>query len=311
MVGTILAVLWLILKIILWILLALIGIVFLLILMVLFVPIRYKVEGSKYATIEGKGKVTYLLRLIRASFHYTPEGYGYKVKVLFFTLLSEDVALGKSKVEEPIVEEEVEAQEPTVTTMEATTPNTEVSTSTTVHEGEQKIEPQASTSEEKDTIKPKPKEKTPKKPKEKKKKVKKKKPKKETSKVEKEGESTKEQVLRFYGFLREEENIGVLRFIIRKLLKAIGSILPKKFRGNVHFGLDDPAMTAYILGGASIFYPKYKDSLTLTPDFEETVIEGDLDIRGYILPCIFVWALIRIYLDGRVRRLIKEVRKKT
>jgi len=317
MVGTILGVLWLILKIILWVLLVVIGIVLLLILMVLFVPIRYRVKGDKYASIHGSGKVTYLLRLIRASFHYTPEGYGYKVKVLFFTILNEEVPLDNKAVDKPI-----EAEAPIETAYQAVTPinigassvvGTDQSLTTPVVDVPKvEAKPQVSQvkpQEEATATRPevegpaKPKEK----PSKKKKKVKKKK---EASKTEKEGESKKDQVLRFYGFLREERNVGVLRFILKKLFKAIGSILPKKFRGNIHFGLDDPAMTAYILGGASIFYPKYKDSLTLTANFETPMIEGDLDVRGYILPCIFLWALIKIYVDKRVRRLIKEVRKK-
>lgn len=335
MLGTILGVLWLILKIILWILLALLGIVLLLILMVLFVPIRYQVKGSKYETIEGEGKVTYLLRLIRATFNYSPEGYGYKVKILFFTIVNEHVEFKKSAVDESDSEtgEEVTATEETVvTTIEEAKPISQASNTSTVVEDSDEVpvitKPEEVTLQEAvaeegrepkdespvtptdriEEVQPSPKEKSSKKPKEKK--SKKKKTEKEPSKPEKEGESNKDKALRFYGFLREERNIGVLRFVLKKLFKAIGSILPNKFRGKIHFGLDDPSMTAYILGGASIFYPKYKDSLTLTADFESPIIEGEVDVRGYVLPWIFLWTLIRIYMDTRVRRLIKEVRKK-
>ncbi len=122
-------------------------------------------------------------------------------------------------------------------------------------------------------------------------------------------ESTFDQVKRFIGFLREEENKGVLRYILKMLLKAIKSILPRKLSGNVRFGLEDPSTTGYIIGVASIFYPKYKDSFVLQADFYEVILEGQIQVKGKITFGVFVWYALRIIIDRRVRRLIKEVRK--
>lgn len=122
-------------------------------------------------------------------------------------------------------------------------------------------------------------------------------------------ESTFDQVKRFIGFLREEENKGVLRYILKMLLKAIKSILPRKLTGKVRFGLEDPSTTGYIIGVASIFYPKYKDSFVLQADFYEVVLEGQIQVKGKITFGVFVWYALRIIIDRRVRRLIKEVRK--
>ena len=325
MLGTILGILWFILKIILWIILGLLALVLLLILMVLLVPIRYQLEGSKYDTINARGKVTYLLRLIRVTFDYSPEGYAYKVKVLFFTVLKESVQHEEDLEEPPketieestvAVNESANVQSSVSQTVEAK-PTEEMSEAAEIKEtpeiqaGAEAIDETAvveAASDESKASAEKPKEKAPKKKAPKKKADKKKAEKKKTEK--KKGESPLDQFKRYYAFLREDGNRGVLKFIIRRLFGAIGSILPKKFYGNIHFGLDDPALTAYILGSVSIFYHKFKDSLTLTADFENPVMEGEVRIKGRIIPGIFVWTLIRIYLDPRVRRLIKEVRGK-
>ncbi len=133
--------------------------------------------------------------------------------------------------------------------------------------------------------------------------------KKPLKKEKKEGESGLDKAKRFYGFLREERNVGVLRFVVKRIFKAIGSVLPRRFRAKIHFGLDDPALTGYILGAISVFYVKYKDSMVVTADFEAPVLEGEVRIKGRILPVVFLWMVIRLLLDGRVRRLIKEARK--
>lgn len=335
MLGTILGILWFILKIILWIVLGILCLFLLLILMVLLVPIRYKVGGSKYDDINGEVRVTYLLRLLRVYFHYGPEGYWYKVKVLFFTVLSESSAKGadlgedvderdrqpvtqppdhtettdtsvsdsqelpeKTELKQPVSEEQsittvpeseaaVETEKPGQRTNGPADQSTEVR--------QRELSDQTSTTQ---TVKPKPKP-------EKKKKQQKKKA------EESEGPSTMDKARQFWSFLREERNVGVLRFILKKVFGAVGSVLPKKFHAKIHFGLDDPATTAYIIGYASVLYAKYKDSLQITGDFNNQVIEGEVAIRGRIIPVVFVWTVIRIYLDGRVRRLIREVRSLT
>lgn len=315
MLGTILGVIWLIIKIILWILLGLIGLVIVVLLLVLLVPIRYDVEAEKYKEIHAKVKVTYLLRLVRVFFHYSPQGYYYKVKVLFFTILSEDTRARVSESQEaetetpltqggeeasPLVEESedlspeddlVGQEEVLLVALPENEPTGDVpqdqsEAETSVNVSDHTVKDEGSKAD---------------------KKIKKKKQKKE--KKPKEGESGLDTAKRFLSFLREEENHGVLKFVLGRIFRAIGSVLPRKFEGDIHFGTDDPATTAYIFGGASIFYPKYKDSLNLTPNFETPIIEGRVKVVGKIILGVFVWMAIRIYLDSRVRRLIKEVRR--
>ena len=308
MLGTILGVIWLIIKIILWILLGIIGLLLLLILLVVFVPFRYQLKASKYEEIHGKVRVTYLLRFIRVFFDYSPEGYFYKVKVLFFTVLREDTrkkaAEEAAVLEEPLtqpveeVSQVVEVEEVVVRKAPKPIQEEKEAVVKTQDEGQSACESSADTSEKQiETTKPE------------KKKKKKKKDKNPKEKKPKDDESGLDTAKRFIGFLGEEKNHGVLKFILGKIFKAIGSVLPRSLEGNIHFGTGDPATTGYIFGGASIFYPKYKDSLILKPNFDESIIEGEVKVAGKITLGVFVWMAIRIYLDRRVRRLIKEVRK--
>lgn len=359
--GTVLSILWFVIKVILWLIVGLVGLLLLLLLMVIFVPVTYDVSGSRYDHIKGEGKVTYLFGLLRFLFHYGPDGYAYQGKALFFTLVEqeqggdaqetetaafsrtegtfkatekaarsqepspEEEALeeietideGKEleateEAEETGEREETEGAEAIEKTEEPSPPEERVSekedeeaegkapkTETVAAEAPQS--PSQAT-EEKDPTKTDTQQKTKKKSPQKSKTKKKKK----KQKPENKGLATAKH---FYGFLRREENRGVLRFMLKKLFKAMGTVLPKRFEGKIHFGTGDPAMTGYLFGGASVFYPKYKDKLVLTPNFDKFILEGEARIGGRIQLWPFVWAAIRILADGRVRRLIKEVRQ--
>lgn len=343
--GTVLSILWFVIKMILWLFVGILGILLLLLVMVIFVPVTYDVSGSRYDHIQGQGKVTYLFGLLRFLFHYGPEGYAYQGKALFFTLVEEDQRGGEEGAEAPgfsRTEEDIKAPEkpaksqepsPEEEVLEETETLEEAKELETIEEAEEPSPPEERGSdkedeqedeqeegkkpetervrakapqsprkavEEKEAKKPEPQQKSPQKSEAKQQKKKKK------QKPENKGLATAKH---FYGFLRREENRGVLRFLLKKLFKAMGTVLPKRFEGKIHFGTGDPAMTGYLFGGASVFYPKYKDKLVLTPNFETFILEGEARIGGRIQLWPFVWAAIRIIADGRVRRLIKEVRQ--
>ena len=357
--GIVLSVLLFILRIILWLVLGILGLVLVLLLMILFVPFRYRLEASKYADIHAQGRFSYLLRIFRVNFQYTPRGYAYKVKVLFFTVMSEEhfsespepVQVEEGPVSSEVVEEmalddflellkEEKAaeeakdkskkivKEPVETPDRKPVPQEKNATEEvpSVKEKEVKVEEvkieKTEVKVEEPAKKPEPKKERPEQEKrpgtptqapkpDRERPEKKEKPENKASEAPKEeqGEKPLQTALRFYRFLKEEENHGVLKFILRRIFRALKSVLPRKFYGKVHFGTDDPAVTGYILGAVSMFYPKYRKSLFVTADFDKPVLEGEVRIQGRIIPGAFVWQAIRIILDRRVRRLIREVRK--
>lgn len=99
-----------------------------------------------------------------------------------------------------------------------------------------------------------------------------------------------------------------------KILKREGLILlrhvrPRKIEAKIHFGMDDPATTGYILGGVSLLYPIYQDHIKIMPDFEEKCLEGSFDIRGRIQFFVFIRLLWRLYKDKNIKKIIDRVRK--
>ena len=109
-------------------------------------------------------------------------------------------------------------------------------------------------------------------------------------------------------FIHAECTQNSIILVKKMLLSIIKHILPRKANGKIHFGLDKPSSTGKILGYASAFYPLYGKSIQLEPDFENKVIEGELEFRGSIQLYIFAAWLLRAVLCKDIRKLIKYIK---
>lgn len=97
---------------------------------------------------------------------------------------------------------------------------------------------------------------------------------------------------------------------IRKLIRILlSSVKPRKSRGRLHFGLESAADTGMTLGKAAVFYPLYGKWLTLDPDFQQKVLEGDLDARGRIFLGPIAFPAVRLYLSKDLKRTISLAKK--
>jgi hypothetical protein len=93
---------------------------------------------------------------------------------------------------------------------------------------------------------------------------------------------------------------------LKVLLKGI---LPRNVRGEVHFGTEDPALTGEILGGISIFYPIFMDNVKVYPDFEQSCLEGELQIKGRLRLVTVVYIAIRLLLNKNIRYVYRRMNK--
>jgi len=96
---------------------------------------------------------------------------------------------------------------------------------------------------------------------------------------------------------------------LSRVLHLLKNLLPRKIKGYVLFGAESPDITGYVFGGYSVFKALYSRRffLTLEPDFERKVLEGDLLIKGHF--CVFTLLLdaLRILFDKRLKLLKKKL----
>ena len=80
-------------------------------------------------------------------------------------------------------------------------------------------------------------------------------------------------------------------------------------KANLHFGFEDPYITGKVLAGAAILYPFTAEHIDLEPDFEQAIIEGDIEIKGRIRLIYFVVIGIKLILNKNIRVTYHDVRK--
>ena len=68
----------------------------------------------------------------------------------------------------------------------------------------------------------------------------------------------------------------------RTIFKVLRHILPQKFSGWIHFGMEDPEQTGRLLGAAAVLYPAYHGRLNIQPDFDRQIFEAKVSFSGRI-----------------------------
>ncbi len=116
-------------------------------------------------------------------------------------------------------------------------------------------------------------------------------------------------VLEIKEFIFGEKNRPGFHHVLKNGKKMVCHILPVKISGEVTFGVEDPYTMGQILTILGIFYPVYQDKFTLHPDFENSVFQGNAELKGRIIPGYLLWRVLVIIGSREVRRIIKEGRQ--
>ena len=301
-----------ILKIAGLILLFLILFLLLVLFLILFVPIRYRIRAQRDARtaqeipVDAKIKVTWLLHAVSAAFHYPAEAY-LRVKVLGITIFRSDQKKEDKKKETkkktPEKEAAASVQKPE-----------EKSAEETIRKEEEKPPKAADTSGDEKKIDLNPEQASG-----------------GASKEEKRTiagffgslfrilRNIKNTILKIYDKIKHiVRNIRYYLAVIKsetfqraykvcstQIVRLLKGILPKKLEGTLRIGTGDPASTGQVMAVYGILYPLLGDNIAITPDFEEPVIEGRLNIKGKITVfCILKTAWI-IYFNKDLRRVMK------
>ena len=310
----ILSVLLLILKILGIILLSVLGLILLIILVILFVPVRYSIRARKDETGDppyfAKAKVTWLLHIVNVLVNFPSEEL-VRIRICFFKVFP------SSKKEKPVNKKE-NAKEKTSSVKE--------DNQTEEYEDLQfeNEEPEDLKSIEKPEDNYDNKVKEP----EKHKPDKKKKPKKEKKRLKekindkireikdkinglkKKASDIKYNIDKYIEIYNSDEFQASFALCKKKLLGILKSILPKKIKGKAIFGKENaPDTVGMVYSLYSVLYSRIGKSFILYPEFERDILTGDVIIKGRIFIFILIFAVIRIYFDKNVKKLLKMLKK--
>ena len=120
-------------------------------------------------------------------------------------------------------------------------------------------------------------------------------------------DSLRKKIHEFREAYQEYHGKQLMDFAKQSIIKILRHVLPRRMRGFIRFGFDDPAVTGIVTGGAALFYPKYRDTLVLEPDFGQECFEADCRGRGRIHPGFFLYMGIKALWNPDVRALLKKL----
>ena len=95
----------------------------------------------------------------------------------------------------------------------------------------------------------------------------------------------------------------------KEALCLLKCIAPRKVKGYLHIGMEDPATTGQILGYYGMLYPLIGEHIDVVPDFEHVILEGSLKIRGNITLFQAVRIACTIYFDKDLQKLIRLLKR--
>lgn len=114
---------------------------------------------------------------------------------------------------------------------------------------------------------------------------------------------------------RDPENRETAALLWREGKRLLSAAAPKRGGGRLRIGLSDPYQTGQAMQLAALLYPIYGAHIEVIPEFEETVLEGELDVRGRIYLVTLLRTAVNLLRDRNLRRLYRkfsgEERKET
>lgn len=267
-------------------------------LLVLFCPVSYRGGGSARA---GKYRAWFRFRwlfgLVRGFYAY-PDSGSLKVKLLWLTVYDsggkQEKASSEDKLSRQVAEAEQAPSEQTAIKTEKQAPleQTAIKTGEQVPseqaaieaEGQNSPNPAASGEAWPDEAKEAPADKL---------------------------SDLKDKLTFYLEIVRDEENQELVKHGLTRLGKILKSIRPRFLRAEALVGLGEPDLTGYVYGiywAVKPFLGK-KCRMTVTPDFERRILEGEAVLGGRIMAATVLHHAVRVLLDRRLRRLLDKMKR--
>ncbi len=292
----------LILKIIGITFLVLLGLLLLILTLILFVPIFYRVRIIyNPEKLQVSGRVRFLFPLLEVTFQYLKK-FSYKLRVFFVSVLDSEKPKKEKKEkitkkrkkklkkeknqEKELVSQTDEPSEQMEEQVEEVFPEPEEEPQT-----EKKSEPEKKTGFfEKIRLKWKRIRET-------------------ISKIVSKIKKLLHQKEKIQQILGRPSTKKALSFVWSELKHLLKHILPRKIKGYVAYGADNPATTGQVLGVLSIIYAKTGQLLEIRPNFEEKQLECDVELKGQVQVFTLLVIAVKVFTNKELRKLIAEFRK--
>ena len=109
--------------------------------------------------------------------------------------------------------------------------------------------------------------------------------------------------------LRDQDTADLLSHGRFRLFRILKSIRPRRLKADIRFGMESPDQTGYLYGIYCMLAPWCGSAATVTPDFQQKILEGHFQASGHIIPAVLGWHGLRIALDKRLWKLLEKIKQ--
>ncbi len=118
-----------------------------------------------------------------------------------------------------------------------------------------------------------------------------------------------ENISYYKDILTAAENRLMYDRLLMRIRKILKSICPRKLRTRILVGTGSPDTTGYLCALYGLLLPKFGRQLDFTADFENKVFEGDFWLKGGIVLYPLLLQAGKIYFDKQLRIFLKELKR--
>lgn len=303
-------------------LLAIIGILLLIVLIILFVPVRYKVYGEKERDdskpLYASAKVFWLLHIISACYEYRDNDTGFTIRVFGIRLKSAKEREERRKRKRVKDKSKKDAADTACTMLEYDDRSGSIKekrieaagkTHVFVDEHEESSDvialPKVPPKHDADDKEPEPKKGLSDRISDLKNRVLK-----PAAGLFERLKDIHEKTDYYYGALvNDAGNREAINLIINKAKRLLIAIAPRRTRGQVEYGSDDPSDTGRFLALAALIYPLYGPDIEVVPCFDDKMLAFELMMKGRIYIFTVAVILLQLYFNKKVKRFIHIMKK--
>lgn len=122
-------------------------------------------------------------------------------------------------------------------------------------------------------------------------------------------ENVIEEITNVTSFCSLPENRAGVTALLEGGKKIFRHIWPKKWKGQIRFGMEDPAKTGKILGILAVLFGVIGTFPEIEPDFQEAVLEGELWAKGRLRIGVLLWIVFQVWRNENVKKLKNNFEK--
>ena len=116
------------------------------------------------------------------------------------------------------------------------------------------------------------------------------------------------QITKYIDFWSLDVTQTAKNHIWKELKYLIRHYRPRKISGQLLIGFEDPSVTGQVLGILCVLAVFGGNHLKVEGDFQQSVLKGNLEMRGHIRLCHIAKSAVILLTDKNVRRTIREFR---